>query len=117
MKKYRIKEEAVPFINENHVTSIYPLDKWDELGIDINALEQVEEAYISYGIKTSEIGSSLSGWDKKGAHFHFTIHFPSVTYAEHDKFNKGRSVRELMDRIQRDVTYYYEQFSSEDTNV
>lgn len=111
MKKYRIKKEAVPFIKENHVTSIYPFDTWDNLGIDINALEEVKDAHISYGFKKDD-SSTLSGWNEKGSQFHFTIHFPSVKFNEHDEFSKGKIIRELMDAIQHNLNDFYNSFSN-----
>jgi hypothetical protein len=115
MKEYRIKKEAVPFINEKHATAIYSLDTWEKLGIDPNALEEVESANIRFGFKENNV-TSLSGWDEHGSHFHFTIHFPSVKHYEHDKFSKGRITRELMDRIQNEINYYYTQFVNGEEN-
>lgn len=110
-KKYRIKSEAVPYISEKHVTKIYPRETWESIGIDINALEEVKPAFISYGRKTSDTGKTLSSWSEKdGQTFEFTIHFPSVKFHEHDKFSNGRIVRELMDRIQMQIDKFYDQF-------
>ena len=108
MKKYRIKKEAVPFILEKHATRVYDLGTWESIGIDINALEEVKPAHISFGIKTGENSANLGGWSKEnGAEFEFTIHFPSVSFYEYDKFSKGRVTRELMDRIQRQIDNFY----------
>ena len=75
------------------------------------ALEEVEPMFVKYGIKRSECSSTLGGWSKEeGTSFEFTIHFPSVTFYEHDKFTNGRMTRELMDRIQRQINNFYEQF-------
>ena len=113
MKKYRIKKEAVPFILEKHATSIYSLETWERIGIDIKALEKIEPMYITHGRKTGENSETLGGWSAdKGTEFEFTIHFPSVTFFEHDKFTKGRITRELMDRISRQISNFYEQFSA-----
>jgi hypothetical protein len=115
--KYRLKKEAVPFILEKHATSIYELDVWESLGIDIKALEKVEPMHIKYGRKTVENSGTLCGWDeKKGTTFEFTIQFPSVTFYEHDKFTKGRMTRELMDKIQREINYFYEDFVNNPEN-
>lgn len=111
MKKYRLKKEAVPFILEKHATSIYSLDTWEGIGIDIKALEEVEPLHITYGRKIGEHGSTLSGWSEKdGTTFEFTLHFPSVTFYEHDKFSKGRITRELMSSIQHKINDFYENF-------
>jgi len=111
MKKYRLKKEAVPFVLEKHATSIYCLDTWNSIGIDIKALEEVEPAYITYGRKLSEKSETLGGWGKDdGATFEFTIHFPSINFHEHDKFSKGRVTRELMGKLQSQINYFYDQF-------
>lgn len=117
MKKYRLKKEAVPFVLEKHATKIYDLDVWNDIGIDIKALDEVEPMYISHGKKTSDISATLGGWSgNEGTTFEFTIHFPSVTFFEHDKFTKGRMTRELMDRIQRNINNFYEQFVDGELN-
>ena len=111
-KMYRIKKEAVPFINEKFSTSVYPFEVWDSVGIDIKALDEVEPAYIKYGISYSDgKGSSLAGWgEKEGSHFSFTIVFPSMKYREYDEFGKGKLIRSLMDSIQKEINYFYSQF-------
>ena len=114
MKKYRLKKEAVPFFKEKHVTSIYSLDVWDNLGVDEKALEVVEDACLFYGQKTSQYGSSLGGWsEKEGAKFFFTIQFPSVKMQEYDKFSNGKVMRGLMDKIQNVINYFQVDFLNE----
>lgn len=110
MLNYRLKEQAVPFINEKHATSIYSLDIWKSLGIDINALEEVEPIYLTYGHINSRGSGNLCGWDEKGAKFHFTVNFPSLKHCEYDKFSSGRMTRALMDKIQRQIDNYFEDF-------
>lgn len=111
---YRLKKEAVPFINEKYATAIKPFEDWDKLGIDKNALEEVEDAYLMFGHvndREKYSSSSLSGWsDKEGSHFHFTVHFPSTKFGEHDKFSNGKPVRELMNRIQNQVNYFMQDY-------
>jgi len=116
MKNYRLKKEAVKFFKEKLATEINELDVWGKIGVDIVALEEVEDAHILYGHKWRDkemSGSNLAGWDQNGSHFHFTIVFPSVKHSEHDKFHNGRSTRELMDRIQSNISDYYNQFVNE----
>ena len=111
MKYYRLKPEAVPFFLKKHSTSLYTIDTWEELNVDIVALDEVEEMYISYGHRDNETSSSLGGWDEKnGSHFYFTLNFPSVKYIEHDKFSKGKMTRELMNRIQQNINFFYNEF-------
>lgn len=111
MKNYRLKPEAVQFFQERHSTSIYSYETWDGLGVDKKALEEVKEVYLSYGYKTSENSSSLSGWSaEKGSDYVFTIHFPSMKFREHDKFSKGKIIRKLMDEIQTKMDYFFQDF-------
>lgn len=112
--KYKLKKEAVQYFHEKYASSVYEIGTWEGIGIDVKALEEVKPAYISYGIKTSNIGSSLSGWDENGSHYHFTINFPSMKMHEHDKFSKGRYIRKLMDKIQKEVDYFYLDFDREE---
>jgi len=113
MKQFRIKSDAVKYINEKHATSIYNLQTWDEQGIDINALDEVEEACLTYGIKSGDNSKSLCGWEEgEGGHYHFTIHFPSEKHREHDKFSDGRHIRKLMDKIQYEINNFYIQFAN-----
>ena len=112
MKNYRLKKEAVQFFKKDLATTICTMDTWNKYGVDTTALEEVEDAYIKYGFKTSDIGSSLSGWGKEdGSHFHFTIHYPSVKFMEHDKFSNGKLTRELMDNMQHCINNLYSQFA------
>lgn len=117
MAKYRLKPEAVKFFKEKHATTIYDPLTWEEMGVDMNALEKVEEAYISHGIKSGPNSSSLGGWNEKdGTRFEFTIHFPSVKWMEHDKFTDGKMTRDLMNKIQSKINDFYSQFVNNDKN-
>lgn len=112
-KKFRLKPEATPFFKSNLATVILDFQDWEKYNVESNALEEVKEVYIKYGheSKREEItSSSLSGWNEDGSKFHFTIHFPSTKYSEHDKFSKGKVVRKLMDVIQRDCDRFFEDF-------
>lgn len=119
MKRYRLKKEAVQFFLEKHATKIDEYDVWERLSVDVKALEEVKETYLDFGHKKSETVTDLSGWDEKGSRFHFTIHFPSVKFREHDEFSKGVIIRELMNKIQENVSDFYAQFLTnevDDTN-
>ena len=112
MKNYRLKKEAVQFFQEKYATSIQPFDVWKNAGVDEKALEEVEDAYLAYGHQDrNNKSSSLGGWDKdNGQYFHFTVNFPSVKWLEHDKFSNGKVIRELMNRIQQNINYFYQDF-------
>ena len=110
MRKYRLKKEAVPFFVDKLATAIYDWDVWQKYNVDDKALEEVEDARIEYGIKTSESGATLGGWDKNGMTLCFTLVFPSMKYHEHDVFSKGKMVRELMNRLQREANNFLMDF-------
>ena len=122
MKRYRLKSEAVKFFKKDLACKIYELETWvKSFNVDENALEEVEDCFVSFG-REDEIGSSLCGWgnpdnEKRktriGAHFHFTLHFPSMKYKEYDEFQKGKITRKLMDMIQNDVNHIYNEFNNE----
>jgi stress-induced morphogen len=120
MKRYRLKKEALAFFKEDLATNVMELHAWKEnYHVDEKALEEVKPAYVTFGFKENN-GSTLSGWSNKdhnrehvGSHFHFTVHFPSTSFQEHDKFAQGRVVRELMDRIQSDLDQFYVKFENE----
>lgn len=112
MKQYRLKKEALPFFLDKHATAIYSLDIWQSLSVDELALDEVKEPQIFYGHERGNPPKSswLCGWDENGTHLHFTIVFPSVQFQEHDKFTKGRLIRDMMDRINQAIRYHYDGF-------
>jgi hypothetical protein len=113
MKTYRLKPEAVKFFKEKHATSIYSLEAWEKIGVDIKALEEIREPFINFGHESLNFNaSSLSGWSKEGSHFHFTIHFPDTKMREHDKFSKGKVVRKLMDDFQSKINYFFQEYAN-----
>lgn len=114
MKRYRLKKEAVPFFTERLATAIYDWDVWQKYNVDDKALEEVEDARIEYGVKTSKTSSDLCGWDENGTHMRFTVVFPSMKFREHDAFTKGKMVRELMNRFQREANSFLNEFYNGD---
>lgn len=120
MKNYRLKQEAVPFFKEKFATSIHPYDTWESLGVDPKALEEIQDAYLTFGHQDkNNRSSSLSGWsdEGKGSHFHFTIHFPNTKFGEYDEFSNGKVVRELMNKIQRNIDNFYSEFVNDDSEA
>ncbi|MEG1006563.1 MAG: hypothetical protein RSO15_09830 [Bacteroides sp.] len=111
MKKYRLKKEAVPFFADNLATAIHDWDVWKKYHVDDKAIEEVEDARIEYGVKTSASGATLGGWSEDdGQRLCFTIIFPSMKYQEHDAFSKGKIVRGLMNRLQSEVNRFVSEF-------
>lgn len=113
MKNYRLKIEALPFFKEDFATAIKPFDFWDEKNIDTKALEEVEDVHVTFGIPTNEFSSLLGGWDKEGAHFHFTLNFPFVKYEDYPKIKRDEAIRGLMDLIQQQANQFYNDFVAE----
>lgn len=120
MKNYRLKPDAVKYFKEGLATSIHSWDTWTQTyHVDENALEEVQDAYLTYGHSNHKNQSkTLAGWDgDNGSHFHFTIIFPSVKFAEHDKFSNGKVVRQLMNNIQRCVDNFYMDFANKEDEL
>jgi hypothetical protein len=116
MTRYRLRKEAVPFFKEDLATAVMSYDEWiDTYHVEPKALEEIKPLFVTYGFRENN-GATLSGWSNPesnklgGSHFHFTLHFPSTSFKEHDQFNKGRVVRELMDKIQNQLDYFYDKF-------
>lgn len=113
MKKYRLKEEALPFFKSKLKNQIGDWKYWENYNVDEKALEEVEDAYVEYGIKNKNGTGHLNGWSEdNGAEFRFTIHFPSMKYKEHDEFSKGEMIRKFMDIIQKDLNYFVQNYNS-----
>lgn len=111
---YRLKKEAVKFMNAKFAKQVLTRTSCDSYGIDDNALEEVKRPYLSYGIKTSETANTLAGWSRdEGAKYHFTIVFPSMAIQEHDKFVKGKLIRDLMNDIQGQIDRFARTISDE----
>ena len=108
------------FFKSDLSTRILDFIDWEKNNVDINALEEVKDIYIKYGHENQRkdiTSSSLSGWSEKGSRFHFTIHFPSIKFSEHDKFSKGKITRKLMDEIQRVSDRFFEDFVNNDLDT
>ena len=126
----RLKKEARPFFKEDLAKRVQSLDVWKEhYHVDEEALEEIQDVYITYGRKryskysTSGVTDDLGGWSnpdndeykkngEAGGRFGFEIHFPSMKYEEYDKFSKGKMMAGLMDRIQSAADSYFTQFAA-----
>jgi len=117
MKKYRLKKEAVPFFNKKYATAIYDFDVWEKQGVDVVALEEVKDVFITYGhqsLAQETTYTSTCGWGSdKGSKFHFTINFPSMSFKNHDTFSNGKLVRELMNKIEKEMNSYFVEFNND----
>lgn len=115
MKEYRLTKEAVPFFKEELATKIGGYQFWQTYNIDEKALEEVEPVVIEYGQRTSETARSLGSWcAERGQELLFTLRFPSMKFYEHNKFAKGRVVRELMNRLQAEANSFMLNFMNEE---
>lgn len=113
MKQYRLKKEAYPFFSDKVSKEIASMAFWIKQNVNETALEEVEDINVSYGHVHHDFESkhtSLAGWSQDGSRLHFTINFPSIKFVEHDKFTKGRHIRDLMNIIQEDVNQFYINF-------
>lgn len=126
----RLKKEARPFFKEELARKIMNFDEWKDYKVDENALEEVEEVFITYGNKryskySSNVSEDLGCWcnpendeykknGTAGATLCFSIHFPSCKWEEHDRFMKGRMVAGLMDRLQSAADNYFKQFVADE---
>lgn len=128
----RLKKEARPFFKEELARSVMDFDNWKELKVDENALDEVEEVFITYGNKRypkyasyENIYEEFGMWcnpdndeykknGEAGATLCFSMHFPSCKWEEHDRFMKGRMVAGLMDRLQTEADNYFKQFVSDE---
>ena len=133
-RPHRLKKEALPFFKEDLSRETHNIEEWKRLfNIDENALEEIKEPVITcghhtYGKDGLPVTATLAGWENPensaakehkrigGTHYCFTIHFPSVKWEEHDKFMKGRMVRELLDRLQQEADRYFMDFLDNFTN-
>jgi hypothetical protein len=116
MKMYRLRSEAAPYFKDALATQIYSWDTWNDLHVDDKALEEVKPCYLTYGhesLRPNSSSSTLGGWSDEESKFYFTVVFPNVKFAEHDKFHKGKIIRELMDKIQRNIDGFFEEFINE----
>ena len=126
----RLKKEARPFFKEELARKVLDFDEWKKYYIDENALEEVEEVFITYGNKryskysSNNIYEDLGMWanpdndehkknGEAGATLCFSMHFPSCNWEDHDRFMKGRLVAGLMDRLQSAADNYFKEFISD----
>ena len=133
-RPHRLKKEALQFFKEDLATRVMNVEDWKQkYNIDPEALEEIEQPYITYGrknLRESYESGDLAGWsndendaakDKNNkkrpygrSYFCFTINFPSVRYEEHDRFSKGRLLQELMRRFQREADNFFKQFAADE---
>lgn len=97
MKQYRLKRDALPFFDDKYREKVYPYSVWEGMNISLNALEEVEPIYISYGFNKKGY-TDLCGWGSDdGSHFHFTVNLPLTNLKEHNL------IKERMPEIMRDI--------------
>ncbi len=111
MNKYRLKKDARQFFDEKFHDKISSLEFWEKEIISINLLDEVENVYVEYGIKSSENGTSLKGWgDGYGnpkAQFHFTVNVKDISCKKYDTVK----IPELMDEMQKVLNRFFKRFT------
>ncbi len=109
MKKFRLKRDAVPFFNEKYAAEVQEFYVWESWKIDINALEEVENVFMTYGHKTSKNATSLCEWgNKDGAKFFFTLHLPTMNKRQYENFKQPKAIRQFMNDCQEMANIYFE---------
>ncbi len=113
MTKYKLKKKARQFFDEKFHEKIFSLEFWQKETISINLLEEVENVYVDYGIKSSELGTSLKGWDSNNgnpkAQFHFTVNVNEISNKNYDRVK----IPELMDEMQKVLNKFFKRFTND----
>lgn len=108
MKMYKLKKEAKIFFKHDLHEKIKSIEFWNNEKIHENLLQEVDNVFVEYGIKTSECSSQLKGWNSNDgnpkAHFHFTVHVSNIDSERYDKV----SIPEMMDEMQKVVNKYFD---------
>ena len=107
MKNYKLKEKAVPFFDHWLSRKVETLDFWGKNHVLIQALEEVEDVYITYGIKVNEISTDLSSHDGtlKLGKLHFTLNISDLSGKNYNSLtSESENLRKLMAAIQNTVT-------------
>ena len=112
MAKYKLKKEARQFFDEKFHEKIYPLDVWKKEVISIKLLDEVDNVYIDFGIKSSESGTSLQGWCSDNgnpkAHFHFTVNVTDISNSNYESVN----IPHVMDEMQKMLNKYFKTYTT-----
>lgn len=108
---YRLKKEATKFFDMSLHSKIEEIDFWMNHNASQSALEEVGDAYVTYGIKQNESESTLSGWNSEGARFCFTLHLPSVKLKEYSKFQSGNHIEELVKTFTSETNNFFKRLS------
>lgn len=74
MKKFKLKYEAIQYFEKYLANAVEPLEYWKNKNVSENAIEEVGNTYITYGVKKGGY-TDLCRWQSDGsmAHFHFTL--------------------------------------------
>lgn len=110
-KLYRLKNDAVQFFDDKHSKKVKPISYWFEIGVSIYALDEVEPIFITYGIRTSDISTSVSEWDSNGstAKFHFTINAYDISLKEYNFLKEEKNIRDMMNNIQNEISNFIDE--------
>lgn len=97
MKKYKLKEEAKKYFAKGLGDQIAGIDFWEYKGVNLEALEEVPNVRIKYGIE-KEGYRDMCGWNKDGAIFNFAMSFPSADMREYN--NIKERIPALMEELE-----------------
>lgn len=112
MDLYRLKKEAVPFFEYKFKNRAEKMDFWRDNHISSEALEQAPKAYIKLGIKTSDISTTISGWEgpKSLTDIAFTLMINDTSNAYYHKFTQDGNVRELLEELEKTANEFIKNY-------
>jgi len=107
-KLFRLKKEARQFFSDSMAKEIAKKNYWEENNVHNNLLEQVENIYVDYGIRTSENSKQLCGWSSNfggtpSAEFRFTLKVVDIDNEQYRTVN----IPDLMDAIQKTANKFF----------
>ncbi len=109
MEKFKLKDAAIPFFSYHLKRKVETIEFWDKNHVSIEALEKVDSVFVTYGIKTSDISTSMCGWtgeDKMGQ-FHFTLNILDMDNSLYNTLSKDEQLMtRLMSKIQSSVSEF-----------
>lgn len=121
MKKYKLKEQARQFFDEQLHKEIESIEYWKKKEIPHQLLDEVPIVYIEYGHQENNkdgngaIVKHLNSWngDKRVGEFRFTLKVSDIGYVQADRVN----ISELMDAMQGVTDRFFKDYICECSEV
>lgn len=110
--KYRLKEQARPFVSENLWNKSLKKEQWIGFNISENALEEVSTVKVQVGIteEYQQNGQSrfvksktkVSNWSiEEGGKLFFTAHLKNVSFSIFQKFENAENSKKLCEALEQ----------------